>query len=83
VDIGVNTGGNACPTGGYVKALITFRFRKSMQKARDRFPGAGSILGLNSWAQFLGSILALNSRDADNVPVICPTCQFFRALLST
>jgi hypothetical protein len=41
------------------------RFKNPIQKARGRFPGAGSIV-------------ALNSCDDDNVPVICPTCQFYR-----
>jgi hypothetical protein len=39
-----------------------FRFKKEMQKARGRFPGAGSIG-------------AVNCCEDDNVPVICPTCQ--------
>jgi hypothetical protein len=38
------------------------RIKKEIQKARGRFPGAGSIV---------------NCCDADNVPVICPTCQIF------
>jgi len=38
------------------------------EKARDRFPGAGSIL---------------NFRDDEDMPVICPTGQvFFWALLT-
>jgi hypothetical protein len=45
-----------------------------IEKARSRFPRRG----LNSWAQFLGSILRLNSCDDHNVPVICPACQFSR-----
>jgi hypothetical protein len=41
-----------------------FRVKPRMQKARGRFPGAGSIV-------------AVNSCETDNVPVICPTCQIF------
>ena len=35
-----------------------------MQKARGQFPGAGAIG-------------AVDCCEADNVPVICPTCQIF------
>jgi hypothetical protein len=47
-----------------------FMQKPTMQKARSRFPGAGSIG-------------AVNCCEADNVPVICPTCQIFlRAALA-
>jgi hypothetical protein len=44
--------------------LRIFRAETVTQKARGRFPGAGAIVSVNCC-------------EADNVPVICPTCQIF------
>jgi hypothetical protein len=66
VDIDVNAAGRCVPDG----RRCHIADHRPIQKARDRFPGAGSIV-------------ALNSCDGDNVPVICPTCQFLCELLPT
>jgi hypothetical protein len=49
------------------RPIQKFRSKKQMQKARDQFPGAGSIV-------------AANSCEDDNVPVICPTWQDLRSV---
>jgi hypothetical protein len=46
------------------RPIQKFRLKITNAKSPRPVPGAGSIV-------------ALNSCDADNVPVICPTCQIF------